>query len=766
MTAAPRGVDPPTAVPASPAILDAALALDAAGLCVLPAAGDGSKRPAVEWRRWQRERPDVDQLRAWFADGRRTGLGIVCGAVSGGLEVTELEGRAVDAGALTTLAELAELAGEGELWRQLTLDGWLVRSPSGGVHLLYRLTDADVPGNTKLAATAEHVTLAETRGAGGWVITAPSHGTVHPSGGAWLTLAGSVDTLPTITADERSRLHTLVRQLDERPAPAPAVASPFAALSRGSDGVSPGDDYAERTSWDDLLTPAGWRRVFSRGAVDYWRRPGKAHGISATTGYGDGDWLYVFTSSTEFDPERTYTRFGAYAALHHGGDHKAAARALLDQGYGQRPVELHPVDRPAPAPRQACTLTAAHAVFARWLGDTYDLQALDAVLAAAAVEQLDGDPVWLLLVSGAGNAKTETVSALAGAGAHVTSTITSEGALLSATSKKEHAKDATGGLLRKIGDSGLLCIKDVTSILSMNNDTRAAVLAAMREVYDGRWERNVGTDGGRTLTWTGRLSLVGAVTTAYDAAHGVIAAMGDRFALVRVDSAACRLAAGRQALGNVGREVQMRAELAEAAGGVLAQLRSEAAQLTDADVDELLRLADLVTLSRTAVERDKQGNVVDAHAPEAPTRFAKMLGQLVRGGLALGMPRAEALALARRVAGDSMPPLRLVLLADLLDHAPANTSQVQKRVQKPRSTVDRALQELHVLGLVIQYEAPGTSRWLYELAEVVDPTTLRTLVTRKVSTPGVREQKKAPPLTVATDLSGDRSPFAPLSRVS
>jgi hypothetical protein len=144
-------------------------------------------------------------------------------------------------------------------------------------------------------------------------------------------------------------------------------------------------------------------------------------------------------------------------------------------------------------------LAEAHAVFAYWLGEEYDLQALDAVLCAAAVEQLGGDPVWLLVVSGAGNAKTETVGALVGAGAHVTSTITSEGALLSATPRKDAGKGATGGLLRKIGTRGVLVIKDFTSILSMNRDLRSSVLAALREVYDGRWERNVGTDGGRTL---------------------------------------------------------------------------------------------------------------------------------------------------------------------------------------------------------------------------------------------------------------------------
>ena len=93
------------------------------------------------------------------------------------------------------------------------------------------------------------------------------------------------------------------------------------------------------------------------------------------------------------------------------------------------------------------------------------------------------------------------------AGAHVTSTIASEGALLSATPRRERNKKATGGLLRKIGDRGVLVIKDVTSILSADRNTRASVLAAIREIYDGRWERNVGTDGGATLTWVDASSL-------------------------------------------------------------------------------------------------------------------------------------------------------------------------------------------------------------------------------------------------------------------
>jgi hypothetical protein len=120
-------------------------------------------------------------------------------------------------------------------------------------------------------------------------------------------------------------------------------------------------------------------------------------------------------------------------------------------------------------------------VYTGWLGKDYDLDAFDAMLAAVAVERLDGDAIWLLIISGSGNAKTETVQALDGIHAIITSTIPSEGALLSATRAKVKVKDATSGLLRKIGDRGVLVIKDMTSVLSMNRDMRAQVLGALRE---------------------------------------------------------------------------------------------------------------------------------------------------------------------------------------------------------------------------------------------------------------------------------------------
>jgi len=378
---------------------------------------------------------------------------------------------------------------------------------------------------------------------------------------------------------------------------------------------------------------------------------------------------------------------------------------------------------------QAAALAETRNTFRRWLGDGYDLDALHFTLAVAAVERLAGDPLWGLLVSGSGNAKTETAQAVSKLDRTLAvSTITSVGALLSGTSRKERDADSTGGLLCVIGERGVLAIKDVTSILSMGRELRAEVLAALREVYDGYWTRTVGTDGGRTLSWRGRIAVIGAVTTAWDTAHSVVAAMGDRFVLLRMDSTQGRIAAGLRAIDNTGSESAMRDELATAVADVVGGVDSDGAiELTGAERDRLMAAADIVCLGRTAVEFDYRSNPEYAHAPEMPTRFAKQLAQVLRGAVAVGMCRGEALRLAIRCARDSMPPLRLAIVDYLAEHPMSSTAEVRKGIKLPRNTVDRQLQALHMLGLLSCHEEEiGVERyrWRYLLADGVDPSAL------------------------------------------
>lgn len=321
-----------------------------AGLSIVPPQQDGTKRPSTPWRdernspTWkpaQTTAPSLALLKEWYdPKNDRTGIGVVCGRVSGGLEVLDFDTRE----GWIEYRQMAEHCGIAPLIDRIWA-GYGEESPRGA-HLMYRC--AEIDGNTKLAKKAGQKTaFIESRGEGGYVIIAPSHGRVHPSGAEYRCVSGSLATLTTITPLDRRDLWELAQSLDESPRPLPA-SDPL--QSSRDPANKPGADFNRRATWAEVLEPHGWRAIHQRGEVTYWRRPNKTAGISATTGYG-GDYLYAFTTSTELDSECTYTKFGAYSALNHGGDFFAATAALGRMGYGDPP-------RAPDAPRPQLRLVA------------------------------------------------------------------------------------------------------------------------------------------------------------------------------------------------------------------------------------------------------------------------------------------------------------------------------------------------------------------------------------------------------------------------
>jgi hypothetical protein len=132
------------------------------------------------------------------------------------------------------------------------------------------------------------------------------------------------------------------------PAAPPQAAARLPTVDRPAGAISPGDDYATRTPWADILTPAGWTEHYRQDDVTYWTRPGKTTGISASTNALGTDRLHVFTTSAPpLDGGESYSKLGAYAALQHHGDHSAAVKALAAQGFGT------PLPDPGIAHRQA-----------------------------------------------------------------------------------------------------------------------------------------------------------------------------------------------------------------------------------------------------------------------------------------------------------------------------------------------------------------------------------------------------------------------------
>lgn len=341
------------------------------GLCVLPA-WLKQKRPALPaWTMYQTHPPTAGELAAMLKKHNADAICIVCGKVSGNLELLDFDcqGEAYEAWAKLVEAE------EPGLLAIVVVE----QSQSGGWHVITRCSEP-IPGNTKIAskiviAQAEGEVeykgksykarrlpdgrlailpdLIETRGEGGLFLCAPSPG--------YQLIQGDFQTIPVITTAQRTILHQCAAALNEYVEPPPQQddkpeTNQAATPPQGSNGeLKPWDDYQARGNLTEVLCKHGWKMAGRTQANELWRRPGKKDSWSATF---NGTVFYVHSSNADpFKPSTGYNKFQVYAMLEHAGDGRTAARELGKTGFGQRPTKATRTDKTSneqqPKPEEA-----------------------------------------------------------------------------------------------------------------------------------------------------------------------------------------------------------------------------------------------------------------------------------------------------------------------------------------------------------------------------------------------------------------------------
>jgi hypothetical protein len=359
-----------------------------------------------------------------------------------------------------------------------------------------------------------------------------------------------------------------------------------------------------------------------------------------------------------------------------------------------------------------CSLDDVVTVFDRWLA-LKDATALYAMLAMVTANLLDGDPVWLGLIAPPSSAKTELLNSLSRLPYVIVTEAMTPAALLSGTPKQQKAKDATGGLLFQIGKFGILAFKDFGSVIDMRAEDRSEMLSALRRIFDGEYVRQIGSEGGRTLSWRGKVGLIFAATQKYDLHHGVIGTLGDRFLLARLDASENQFDMCFRHIGKATKT--MRDELATAVAGLFASLPDplpEPPPLNKNEMNELRKTITLAIKLRAGVDRDRTSReIVGVYDPEGPARLALSLERLFGGLTIIGVSRDKAMQIINQIAMDSTPRFRLRTYEALSDDW-ETTRSIATSIKLPTTTTHRALEELTAQGLAEREEGDkGANKW-------------------------------------------------------
>jgi len=307
-----------------------------AGIYCTPLSGRSGKEPFR--KAWQKEKLTDFSL----FDGYN--IGIMCGTVSGGIEVIDVDTKYDFIGNLWS--ELWELI-EGtfpDIAEKLTI----ITTPSGGKHIAYRCSNYE--GNKNLAlryATQAEAdkhnqsakikkqpnqikkALIETRGEGGQVATMPTAGYSLDQGG-W-------EKLLFLTNEQRNGLIAIAKSFtqiqDNKPKFKQKGRKPKMAETPS---VSPWEDYDNQISVLDLLTTSyGWTLASDNGTVARIKRDGGKDRSHAKV-FHDTNCVHSFTAKEMIPQGESLSPSAVYAYYEWQGDFSAAAKDLYKQGYGTR----------------------------------------------------------------------------------------------------------------------------------------------------------------------------------------------------------------------------------------------------------------------------------------------------------------------------------------------------------------------------------------------------------------------------------------------
>lgn len=365
-----------------------------------------------------------------------------------------------------------------------------------------------------------------------------------------------------------------------------------------------------------------------------------------------------------------------------------------------------------------------------------DRGALRLTIATVIGNQMDMDPVWLMLVAPPSGGKTEIISSLDEIRIGGNKTIMpisdmTKNAFVSGM--KKTGKETS--LLHSMPFGGIFTFKDFTSLLSKNKDDQMEIFGQLREIYDGSYDKHVGT--GDNLAWKGKVgALAGSTEVIYEHLE-VATAMGARFIMYTINQPdretvlRLTLKNKKEKLNKPEIRLYRQQCVKNYVEYIVDHMEEEEVELSEETENNIIKVADFCTRVRSGVIMDeRRGHIKFVPSKEMPMRMAEQLLALasafimmdhaednmkLAGRATRGQLSESDTELLYKIAFDSIPIKRRIALKYLAQYSQGiSTSGLAIAIGYQTAVVAQWLAQLNSLGVCDRIKATGTQgdKWM------------------------------------------------------
>ena len=278
-----------------------------------------NKIPNIRWKEYQTSAMKKDTFENFYSLPNTAGVGIVCGFAD--LEVIDIDLKVFHSVNERTdfWYELSSLMNDNiQDFQQKVV---IVKTRNNGFHLLYKCKE--ISGNCKIAKLKGHTeAIIESRGRGGYV---------------WIydyfIQGKSYADIQYISETEREILWQICRMFNHVE-PEPIRETKEIEKQHFEAEVKIWDDFNNKNRVIDLIGSEFQiiKRLTDKTVI---RRNGATSPHSGYI-YHDKDFLYLWSTGTQYPHQKALRAFDIYSIQRHSGDIKTTCKDLYQQGYGSR----------------------------------------------------------------------------------------------------------------------------------------------------------------------------------------------------------------------------------------------------------------------------------------------------------------------------------------------------------------------------------------------------------------------------------------------